>query len=1198
MRTIKLFLILFFLSLSAYADVATTGTVTDPDGTVWANGQITFTLHNNAGGVPKLNGVPMTADQMTVVGLLNGGGTFSVGLSDNTQITPVGTQWAYQICPAATSPCQTFPLVTASGATLSLTTAISATIQSIRIPASYNTRAYTDIEISPLPPAGATYYNLTSTLIRYWNGTIWQPLGTGGGGGGSPNAPAKSVQVANAAVNGFDSNANLLYDTTTSTLTAKANVALNALSSTPRNSYDPVDTKFQGGLMAAIAGTSGFTPTQVLQYTENYGWCQGHLGLAPAGGIDLPLPSGITINIGTLILTNGSSFGGQNLGSMPTLQHISNADAMIRGTKIDNSDTITCPQDGQTYHPGASGDIFIHDFFIAGMGNNPGGVWDMGIYLNGPGDMAYNIRGGGQTFGGPAIFIGGEGLQKYVFRAGSLSSQLQGCAAYTTGNLSITTQSPLGTQQCQTVQDNSTDSEIDYVYGTDGAAFLAGKGPGACYPNCGVVSMGNNTRASHIFGQLSDITVRPGNNDRINDIRSDGSSMEAVRIVGGGNNIENIMVSGDCNSLSLQPNYNAGVNTGCKTVNDLGQGNKISHINYGASLFGSVFQECIIASNTIGGTAVGGEYGMVEYRGFPDNNTRNDMAYCGASQGDQASARVNIPDMAPMDAHNALVNVSGISAVNLASGQNVTHITGGYAGQSVYFVGVPGATITPGQVGLETIGTCTGRPEINDGFKTFHFRNKAGFASAFGPNNAWVEICNTPVVTPLQVNFAGNPAPTLPSIASVYGNIQPFQIPNPTTLDASQLHGPAAPSGQYCFREKLNFTDGFYIMSNETCTPVDLAHQTPGEIFGITTPQNTSVELYMSSNTTTSGIPTGRIGACTLSFCFWDGPTTIAAGGDGSVSPAANANYTGMVLNPWGALINTYNNTQPPCDQSSRGRLWLVSGGGSNPDVYQGCIQTGGSTYAWANVGIAISGTTGIVPIITGPGSTGNSHLDEITNAGADTFSQPVIIQDGSGNGAYDVGAEGTMPTGCAALGSDCLWADATNHNWTMYNNNQGPFNVMGIGTPGASGNCPKFSSTDGTVLVDSGAPCGGGSAAPGTPTLLMDSGAGTAPTAVSLSAGSTDYSGYVNFTSGTCTGGVCPAPSVGIFTLTYSRTYTPQLKCFVQPSNLAAMALANTVRPFIPFGQLTTAHFVAVSNATGIAQSTAYAFYYHCDPQ
>ena len=1183
-------------SIASAQNTTVTGTVTDPDGFAWAGGSVQFTLYNSAGGIVKQGGVPLTPAQMNKTVALDNTGSFSLALADNTTLSPVGTQWTLLVCPAASAPCQTLAKFTASGSTLNLTSAIASQLQALRFPAGYTARGYGDIEISPLPPPGGTYYNLQSTVIRFWNGTIWAAL-AGGGGAGNPNAPANSVQIANSSVTGFNSDPGFLIDPAAHTFTSTKNMILNAISIVPRNTYDPMDTRFNGGLAAAIAGTSGFSPTQVIQAAIDYGECQLQTHAVTNGGINIPLPAA-NMQISQLLLWSGTSIGGDQNAVYaigPILQHTDATKSMLVGHG--SSDTLVCG--GTTYTPGAAGGMFLHNFAISGMGSTTASNRDIGIELNGSFSAIWQVWGSGNQFGSQAIY--NDGFNNFIFFAGYYGAQLSGCGSYTTGTLPIS--SSVTPNQCNTVQDSSVDSEMHYIYATDAAEQLSGHGPGACYPGCAAIGTGNNTDASHLFAQISDVDISiQGTAARVTAIRADGTSREMILLGGQNNIVDDIQMNGSCLSSALQPNYNTGTQTGCYAIKDAGQGNIVSNWSGGGgnTFFGQAYMECGIWSGTVGFAAVGGLYTQGVNRGNPNNGGANDEAFCGTFQGDSASGKVIFSDaMAEQTANGSTIDVSNLTSIFVNTTTPVTVIKGAVAGQTVTFRGVPGASIVPGGTSSQNITTCTGLPEILSNVSVRTFTNKGGYrGGGTTPNNQWNEICNTPQLTPLHVAYAGNPTPSQPSMVDFFGNIQARQLQN-AGIDVSQLHGPVAPTGQYCFMQKNTFSDGYYTTSPLACTTVDLTHQTAGEVFVFGANYVSSYDLYLVSNSTGSSIPLGKYpppaGSNPL---FWDGPTTIAAGGDGSTPPPASINYTGMYIAPWGVLLNTYNNTQPPCDITTRGRMWLISGGGTNPDVYQGCIQTGVSTYAWSNLALGSVGTTGFVTLNTGPGSLGNSHISEASNVGYDTFTQGIIVNDSSGNGGNSIATEGTKPVGPPALcvsGTDCMWADSTAHNWMMDNGGTGSVNVVGISTAGTPGNCPKLD-TNGKNIVDSGAPCGSGTP-PGTPTYVMDAGAGTGPTGTSLSSGSTDYSGFINFTTGTCTGGVCPS-AVGVVSLLFSRTYSPQLKCSAQPSNANAVGLANNVQPYIPFANLSGVHFVLQSNTTGLPQSTALAYYYHCDPQ
>lgn len=157
------------------------GTVTDSDGIAWANGTINFQLVNpgGQGGNPKYNGTPLTPSQTNITVALSGTGTFSQSVFDVTQLTPAGLAYNISICPLASSPCQSLNGITIAGATMNLTSTISGVIQPLRVSASYVTKAYSSVEISPIPPAGATYYDLTLQKIQFWTGSAWASVGSG-----------------------------------------------------------------------------------------------------------------------------------------------------------------------------------------------------------------------------------------------------------------------------------------------------------------------------------------------------------------------------------------------------------------------------------------------------------------------------------------------------------------------------------------------------------------------------------------------------------------------------------------------------------------------------------------------------------------------------------------------------------------------------------------------------------------------------------------------------------------------------------------------------------------------------------------------------------------------------------------------------------------------------------------------------------
>lgn len=175
--TLLLVLMLIAVKVSA---TTVTGTVTDPDTTVWVNGGVIFNLNGSGGPPYYCAGTKMTSAQTNVTMTLDSSGAFSGTICDNSTITPVNSQWQITVCSATTAPCQVLKPTTIIGSSQSLTTLINGQIKAIRVPAFFGTRAYTDTEILN-PIGGSTYYNLTSSVIRLYNGISWSTLLTGSG---------------------------------------------------------------------------------------------------------------------------------------------------------------------------------------------------------------------------------------------------------------------------------------------------------------------------------------------------------------------------------------------------------------------------------------------------------------------------------------------------------------------------------------------------------------------------------------------------------------------------------------------------------------------------------------------------------------------------------------------------------------------------------------------------------------------------------------------------------------------------------------------------------------------------------------------------------------------------------------------------------------------------------------------------------
>lgn len=189
--------ILFVLSfagdwLSAQSTTVS-ATVTDSAGNVWANGtyKITFRPVPNIPGPYVWSGGGTLPTQFT--GTLDGSGHFSVSIPSNSAISPSGSQWTFTVAPFASSTAGVISTAV-TGGSVDLSAPMTATfppIQAFPTPMSF---AYADSNQVPAPGAGQVYFNTTSLTLRYFNGSIWSPIGSGSGA--NPAPPAQCVQYA------------------------------------------------------------------------------------------------------------------------------------------------------------------------------------------------------------------------------------------------------------------------------------------------------------------------------------------------------------------------------------------------------------------------------------------------------------------------------------------------------------------------------------------------------------------------------------------------------------------------------------------------------------------------------------------------------------------------------------------------------------------------------------------------------------------------------------------------------------------------------------------------------------------------------------------------------------------------------------------------------------------------------------------
>lgn len=183
-RLLLLLMLLATFAGSAMAQSTTvSATITDAGSQLWKNGSYSFVFQvapSNPSSQYYWNGVPFSSSQ-TIQGNLDGTASFSVSVPSSTAITPAGSTWLFQVCPAATATngCYTLPL-TISGATQSLTSTavppavvVNMTIQTI------GATAYSDAEITGAK-TGSQYWNLTDSTIHACAGATfctWLSIG-------------------------------------------------------------------------------------------------------------------------------------------------------------------------------------------------------------------------------------------------------------------------------------------------------------------------------------------------------------------------------------------------------------------------------------------------------------------------------------------------------------------------------------------------------------------------------------------------------------------------------------------------------------------------------------------------------------------------------------------------------------------------------------------------------------------------------------------------------------------------------------------------------------------------------------------------------------------------------------------------------------------------------------------------------------
>lgn len=186
--------------LPAFASTSNvTATLTDPDGTVWGN--CTWTATATSPVPPTIAGTPVPDASLRANGSCNSSGVLTATILDTSSIQQTGMTWAFTIQPNASVAPSVVSGVAVVGATVNLSSTLSASLKMLRFAAGPNAYGYADIEINS-SSIGNTYFN-TGTLcsatggVRQLSNAGWQCGGGGSGGGAS--FPSTSGVVCNTS---------------------------------------------------------------------------------------------------------------------------------------------------------------------------------------------------------------------------------------------------------------------------------------------------------------------------------------------------------------------------------------------------------------------------------------------------------------------------------------------------------------------------------------------------------------------------------------------------------------------------------------------------------------------------------------------------------------------------------------------------------------------------------------------------------------------------------------------------------------------------------------------------------------------------------------------------------------------------------------------------------------------------------------
>jgi len=181
-------------ALAAQAQTTiTSATVTDSDGTVWANAPYTVKVVSS---IPPITAPGGNVFPYTFSGTTDGSGAFSVTLQRVANIYPAGATWTFCVSPAVSVPhagCVNVPVGNAGQSTQDVSAQINGAIQAPRLTGGVMTLGYADAEVPATP--GSQYFNVTTNLFRCYS-TAWGNCGGTGTGIGSITWTVPSFMLA------------------------------------------------------------------------------------------------------------------------------------------------------------------------------------------------------------------------------------------------------------------------------------------------------------------------------------------------------------------------------------------------------------------------------------------------------------------------------------------------------------------------------------------------------------------------------------------------------------------------------------------------------------------------------------------------------------------------------------------------------------------------------------------------------------------------------------------------------------------------------------------------------------------------------------------------------------------------------------------------------------------------------------------